>query len=444
MTKIFVQDIVPAGKRSIRNIPLPNNKSMPVVEKEMPSEDEQPKKKSPKTEQKYDKPPTRPGTKRKFSGFGMWFAGIVVLLVVIYAASFMFVSATATITPKEINTPISVAGKAIADATDGTLPYTLVTLSREGSKEVPAGSEEKVERKASGKIIIYNTTPDAQTLITNTRFQSPAGLIFRIPAQISVPGQKTVNGVTTPGSISVTVTADAPGEQYNIGLSDFTIPGFKDDPKYLKFSAKSDPASPISGGYIGTVRKVTPTDTAAAKISIETQLKNELLTSLDGQIPDTHVLFRSAATFSFEELPQASGDAAGTAVVREKGSVYGILFDKNELSKYLALRLTDVGQKDVTIKNIDTLNFVLDDMSNFNPSTTKEISFKLDGNANFVWNIDREAVAQSLVGQKRANIRAILANYESVDRANVVIQPFWILSLPKNPAKIQVEIDTTR
>ncbi len=451
MTKIFVQDIVPAGKRSIRNIPLPTSKSMPmapkeVVEKDVVAEEiEQPTRKGSKSV----KPPKTPKTKSGFPGFGVWATIVVALLVVIYAGSFLFVTATATIVPKEANVPITVNGKATSQdsmSTDATgLHFTIATLTREGSKEVPAGTEEKVEKKATGKIIIYNSySADPQTLVANTRFETASGLIFRIPAQVVVPGQKTVNGVVTPGSVEVSVNADAAGEKYNIGLGDFTIPGFKGDPRFAKFSAKSDPKAPIAGGFVGVARKVTANDTAAAKVAIETQLKNELQSALNSQIPDTHVLFGGASTFDFDELPQEAGEASGTATIKEKGTVYGILFDKNELSKYLAMQSSEIGEKDVTVENIDSLHFTLDNMAGFNPASTKDITFKLDGTADFVWNVNKDDVAKSLTGEKRGNIRGILANFESVDRASVSIHPIWIFSMPKNADKIRVEIEETQ
>jgi hypothetical protein len=446
MAKIFVQDIVPAGKRSIRNIPLPVSRAESTGVKI-------PRQTSARNEDSFDEKLSRkskqapesrePRTHKSKSRLGMWVSLVACVLVLAFVGSFVFVSATVTVAPREITLPLNTPGSATAGpSTDGALGFTLVTLSREGSKQVPAGTEERVDRKASGKVVIYNSySTSPQTLVANTRFESPTGLIFRIQSQVIVPGMKTVNGVTTPGSIAATIYADAGGEKYNIGLSDFTIPGFKGDPRYAKFSAKSDPKSPITGGFVGTEKKVTASDLAAAKVSIETQLKSELQNLIESQIPETHVLFKGATTFDFNSLPQESSGSTTLATIREQGTVYGILFSKSELSKFLASRLGEINGKDVAIDNFDSLTFSLSDMANFDPKTTQKIDFTLAGDAHFVWNIDTATISNSLAGQKRANIKAIMASFESIDRANVSLNPVWVFTLPKNPAKITVQLE---
>src|SRR3989344_755828 len=305
MKKILLREVVPSGKRSIRNIPLPNSKSRPSTK-------DAPLNETGVTKNSAQKTPSRRGASIKFSNLGIWVIALVVLIGLGYAGSFLFVSATVTVIPKEITVPIDLTGTASLEPADGELGFTIATLSREGSKKIPASGEEKVERKASGKIIIYNNNGmNGQKLVANTRFETPDGLIFRIQESVLVPGQKTVSGVATPGSITATVHADQPGEKYNVGLSDFTIPGFKSDSRFVKIIAKSDPKFPIKGGFVGAVKKIAPTDAASAKLAIETQLKNELQEDLKSQIPDSHVLFNKAFTFSFEELPQNNEKDSG-------------------------------------------------------------------------------------------------------------------------------------
>lgn len=444
MAKRFVQDVVPSGRRSIRNIPLPESRG---GESEVRASDSgvRARKSAPEAspkETRAEKSKSTPKTSKRSSRWLLWLVGIIVLLGAIYAVSYIFVSASVTIAPKEVTTPASVAGTAVLDPSTQGLAYTIVTLEREGSKEVPASGEEKVEKKASGRITIYNNAGTApQQLVANTRFESNNGLIYRIQSAATVPGAKTVNGVTTPGSLTVTVYADQAGEKYNINLSDFTIPGFKGDPKYTKITAKSDPASPISGGYIGTAKKVAAADLASAKVSIEADLKTSLQDMIQTQIPDTHVLFKNASTFSYTELPQGTSTKNSSALIREKGTMYGILFERKALSKFLADKLAIDQEHGATVANLEDLSFTLDNLASFNPNTTKEISFKLSGTAEFVWDIDSNKIAESLAGQKRAKIKDILGKFEEVSRANVSIKPIWVITMPRNPEKIKVQLD---
>jgi hypothetical protein len=374
---------------------------------------------------------------------------VVLLIVVllaggIFSIPLFFSSATVVISPKEMNLPVNVTGSASLGSTNGALKYEIATLSREGTKEIPASGEEEVRRSATGKIVIYNDySAEPQTLVARTRFETPGGLIFRIQEQITVPGQKTVSGVKTPGSVTATVIADAPGEEYNVGLADFTIPGFEGDPRFSKFSAKSDPQNPITGGFVGVIKKVSESDQTASKIAIEAELKKELSEQLTSQIPNTHILFRNGATFSFEELPQEPGSSNSTAIIKERGTIHGILFNRKDLSEFIANNYEQIKGKKVNIENLDSISFTLNEVNLFNPETSEEISFKIVGDAKFVWEIPTDEVKNSLIGQKRSNIKDILSKFEAVERANLSFMPPWTLSIPKDPSKIKLEIEAS-
>jgi len=99
------------------------------------------------------------------------------------------------------------------------LPLEIMQLDMTERKTAKATGVENVEKKASGRIVVYNEFSSApQKLIATTRFETPDGKIYRIKDAVTVPGA---------GSVEATVYADQPGEEYNIDLTDFTIPGFK-------------------------------------------------------------------------------------------------------------------------------------------------------------------------------------------------------------------------
>lgn len=442
MAKVFLQDVVPNNKRSIRNIPLPGGKidTPPPIIKDLTY---QKKTKKTQTESRVSDP--TPENRRRFGSPTLWISILILLLVIGYAVSFLFVSATIKIIPKELSTRIEVDGIATVEPTATGLGYTIITLDKEIGREVNSAGEERVEKNASGKIIIYNSNSSApQTLIANTRFQTTSGLIFRIKNAVTIPGQKVVDGVALPGSLTTTVYADKPGEEYNVGLSDFTIPGFAGDSKFETILAKSDPSSPIMGGFVGMIKKVSQTDLESAKVAIETQLRSELLDELKSQVPDNYVLFKDAHSFNFKELPQTTDSSGNKAVIKEKGSVYAVLFDREKLSKTLAMSSPEIGQKDIFVSNLDSLEFVLNNKITFNPISATEINFKISGNARFEWKIDQNMVKSELVNKKRAEVRDILKKFESIDRAKVKINPIWIFSLPKNQDKINILVGSAQ
>src|SRR3989338_4190473 len=121
----------------------------------------------------------------------------------------------------------------------------------------------------AGGVVPVSTaySPASQRLIANTRFEAPDGHIYRIRDSVTVPGMK--QGVA--GTVSATLYADSPGPAYNkSGGVSFTIPGFKNDPRDAKITARSEGA--LSGGFVGDETVVAPADLAAAKAALQKQM----------------------------------------------------------------------------------------------------------------------------------------------------------------------------
>lgn len=443
MAKKIVEDVLPP-RRTIRDIPLPGGKrekkekitNTPKVAVQTRVQ------KEPRKEARRSRP------KRNYTRLGIWVLALLCVIGLVFVSSFLFAGATVTITPKQQSITVNETFSAEKESSTGGLSYTLISVSKEGSKTVPAGGEEKVETRATGKIIIYNNYSTApQTLVKNTRFETPDGLIFRIQENITIPGYTKSNTIVLPGFLKVTVVADQPGEKYNVGLADFTIPGFKGDPRYTKFNAKSDPAAKIEGGFSGVVRKITDADKTAAKNEIESALKSELVELAKTQIPSTHILFDEMTLFSFEQLPQTSGSST-TATIKEKGTIHGILFDRIELTNFLAEGSIseESNTSSLNATNLEELNVVFENKNSFNPGAPGTVSAKIDGNLNVLWdvtarNAENRTLEEELAGKKRNEINGILSKFSSIERAEVVVRPFWSTSFPEKPNKIKVKIE---
>ena len=132
--------------------------------------------------------------------------------------------------PLKASIPVAVSKNInSSNLASGIIPGQYFSLNKSGSKIFTVEGENKeVISKASGYIEIYNAYGAAsQKLVAQTRFETKEGKIFRIQNSIIVPGAKMISGSLTPSSIRAKVVADSAGEEYNIGSSYFTIPGFK-------------------------------------------------------------------------------------------------------------------------------------------------------------------------------------------------------------------------
>ncbi len=366
----------------------------------------------------------------------LWTLVVVCLGVLFYVVSVLFTGATVTVLPLSqkvtVNTTL-LASKA-AEVKGSDLQYQLVTLSDQLQKEVVAQGTRMEEKKASGQIVIYNNDSiTAQRLIRNTRFQTPEGLIYRISEPVTVPGKKG----TVPGSLEVTVYADTAGADYNIGLTDFTIPGFKTSPtKYKNIYARSK--TTMTGGSKGVVRVVKPEDEKAARDTMVADLKARLLASAAAQTPEGYAFFDRATLFNVEQLPSQNKDT-DTVVLTQKVVLTGLVLERKALAAAIAMKqLNGYDEKPIDLSTLDDLDIVPQNMS-IGVFDRDPVKLAISGTASFVWLYDAAKISQALVSQKTAEYKEVMVAFPEVTTVKVVVRPFWRSAFPDEATRIVVE-----
>lgn len=384
--------------------------------------------------------------KKSGAGKGVLFALLFALLLAIgFFVADYFAMATIEVTP--ITRGVQIDNKFIATVGEGEegLTFHFTSLSEEKAKEVPATIEKKIQKKASGRVTIFNSyNGDSQRLIKNTRLESPSHKIYRIDESVVVPGAKVVDGKTVPGSVNATIYADVAGKEYNLSEPvDFTIPGFKGDPRYTKFKAMTIPGSAITGGFSGTVK--VPSDEAikTAQEELKQDLKKIAVEKARAQIPTEVSFFPGSMIVKFEEVPQ-DYTVSDTANVSMKATVSVFFFDTAELTKKIAELLPPADRENpFTITNMSALDFkFVDPVDNVILSDLKEIRFHLVGSANFVGQIDSKKISADFAGKSKKEIGEIIKKQINVGDANVIVRPMWKKVFPSDPAKITVKIIT--
>jgi hypothetical protein len=433
-----MQDFVPPEKRSIRNISIdrPQTTSPEMGESEQPSEN-----------LGAMLPPRF--FKEKKTGWRRYAlrGGIVVVavLIILFVISSLFSSATVAVTPKHTLASLDHTFSAFASPATGAVGFQTVTLDKEASMEVAATGQETVSKPASGTIIVYNNyDTNTQKLITNTRFETKDGLVYRIHAPVVIPGQHKdpATGELTPGSLEVVVYADQPGEKYNVGLTDFTIPGFKEqnDPRYAKFYARSKTA--MSGGFSGVVRTASAADTQTAVDTLKAQLTTELSQGITAALPEGFLPVPSSAALSFETLPNGNGKSDSTVSIQVKGTVSEVAIDETSLGAQVAqVFVPDYDGSDVYFQDPSAIS-ITPTASSTLAAGAGQIEFKITGVTNLLWKYDEKKLAQDLAGVSRNAVSTVFAKYPGIEKADVSVSPFWKTSLPGNPDKITVVTQT--
>ncbi|MDO8604323.1 MAG: hypothetical protein Q7K40_02915 [bacterium] len=372
----------------------------------------------------------------------LWALLFVLFLVLAFVVANYFESATITVSPVSKNIVLDSKFTADKEEVSGELMFQLMSLTEEKTKEVPATIEKSIQKKASGRVVIYNNySADSQRLIKNTRLESPDRKIFRIEDSVVVPGIRIVGGKSTPGSVEALVYADVAGKEYNIGTSNFTIPGFKGDPRYTKFYASSKVDAPIGGGFSGTIKVPTDEVVSAAREELKQELKKTTIEKARAQIPESKTFFPGSMVLKFEEVPEEySSDKTAKVAMRATVSVF--FFDTVALTDILASRaLPEEKNIPFTVSNMSTLDFKFTDaVENLVPSDLSKIKFHLRGETKFIGNIDVEKIRTELLGKDKKDFSKIITSQNTIDTADAVIRPMWKTVFPTDPTKVTVKI----
>lgn len=445
----MMQDFTPGEKRSVRNISIDRPQTLSGNGGAPSAPNEGPQMPPPSSPREPGMPPFPRAFGRKerskWARLSIWGgAALVCVIILIVIIGSFFEGATVTIVPRHALVSLENTLTVGSTGDSAVIPYDEVSISLEDTREVPATGEERVEQAASGRIVVYNDY-DAESLrlIKNTRFETPEGLIYRIRDSIVIPGQKKdANGNTVPGSIEIEVFADSPGETYNIGLTDFTVPGLKEgnDPHFEKVYGRSK--TPMEGGFVGTVKTASNDDTTTARTELKDALTAKSQGALEASLPDGYMVLPETLTTSFEDLPNADGAETGTVSIRMKATVRGIAIDSHILAESAAkIRIPDYGGE--PIRFLDTRGLTL---SAENPLSISELPdtfpVTISGSGTLVWVIVADTLRESLIGIPRSDAQDVFARNPAIQNADLRISPVWRRSLPDDPETIKIVEDT--
>lgn len=375
--------------------------------------------------------PGGPRTPRSFP----WGIALIALIIVIGSgvALYAFAAAQVTITPTSNTT--TVAGNFSATYNSGDLPYALVSVDKTVSANVPAESTETVNDPAQGSITISNTQATSQTLIKNTRFQTAAGLIFRIQDSVTIPA----GSASSPGTVKATVYADTGGDQYNIGPTTFTVPGLKGSDAFTQVTAKSTEA--FTGGFAGTRPSVSQATRDAQNEKSKAALNTALTSAIAAQVPAGYVVLPGATFTSYTPVNDTVGKD-NSVNVNLKGTATAVALPNAALAKTIAYQtIGSYSGQPVTLSDWSGLT-----MTPSSPGTpTAEqgtFAFSLAGKTTVVWNVDSQKIAGAVAGKDRKTAYSIIQSFPEVHSAVLTVRPFWSSSFPQDPKDIKVSTST--
>ena len=349
----------------------------------------------------------------------------------------LFAGAKVVVHPLEREVPVNTTLSA-SEIETALLPFEVVRIEKVATQPVPADGSETVEDRASGTVTVYNEfSSSAQRWVTNTRFESPNGLIYRVKEPVTIPGMKDGK----PGTVEVTIYADEAGDVYNTGLVDFVIPGLAGSPQFESLYAKGK--TPLSGGFIGERPVVSESKAEEVRVLAREALSKDLNDTIADQIPSGFTLLGNSVAITFESLSNGEGDGAGQASIREKGTASALVFPTDALAASLAEKtIASYNEDAVTIGSTNTLTVSnLPSASELNGAT--ELSVAISGTVDIVWKVSADQIKTGISGKTREAAETVLSNIPGIDRAELILRPFWRNSFPTDSEKITVSINAS-
>lgn len=324
-----------------------------------------------------------------------------------------------------------------ADSKSLTIPSQVFTQKKNTELRFPASGKKQVERKAIGKMIVYNSySSEPQPLVANTRFISPDGKLFRLVKGIIVPGAKIIEGKIAPSNIETDVIADRAGPEYNIEpVKLFTIPGFKNTPKYQAFYGESKES--MRGGFIGEVAYPTLDDIKSAKTRVAQVLGDDLKATIFSQIPEGFKILNEAASFgTVSQTIKEEVDSENNFSIFSEAKMTVIGFREIDVSGILRSRAQEDRGTEFEIQNSD-LKYGLG-RADFQSG---KVSFLVEFRASLRHKVDIESLKNRSAGRPEKDLKAIIFALPGVENATVSLWPFWVGTVPTDLDKIRITVD---
>lgn len=321
------------------------------------------------------------------------------------------------------------------------IPGQAVKTTMKIENKFLSSGEKEVEKKAQGKITIYNELDSMPQPMIPSRFQEEkSGKIFWSTKSIIVPGAAIKDGKVIPGTIEIDTVASEAGNDFNIECSkntpcNFTIPAWRSTVKFNKLYAKS--FSPLMGGSIGKAKIATQEDFNRAKEDTISQLRNEIKNALLQKVPpDLYFLEEGLQEKIITSGASVKvGDVAESFMFEVEMELSSFVFNKNDINSLIDYHLKDkLSDQKGLVPDVEKFSF------NVNRNDDN-IEVRVAGDKNIVWKINPESIKKDILNKDKGGLQQYFNNIQGVENVRVDLWPFWVKKTPKNGDKVKIIIE---
>ncbi len=324
------------------------------------------------------------------------------------------------------------------DAVYNKIPVERIEITSEKTETYSTMGKKRMTEKARGEITVYNEySSNPQKIVANTRFLSKEGQLFKISESITIPGFSRVEGKDVPGEVTATVYADAPGEEYNIGASSFTLPGLQGHPKYSSVYARSTQA--MSGGIDKDVLYFSESDYITAKDKLVKIAEEESEQDFLSKISDQVILLENTKERSDTEVKTdikigaIADDFQMTVLVKTSA----LFIDKNNLDNLISEKINSELGKNMELVEGSRNYEIGGTVKNENGSVAIPVYVTQD----LITKVDMDKIKEEIAGKSESELNNYFNNIREIESANIEFWPDWVKSVPASWDKINIEFE---
>lgn len=319
------------------------------------------------------------------------------------------------------------------------IPAKTFNDQKTGAQDFSATGTTLKEAKAEGIIRVYNNySTQEQPLLAQTRFVSSDGKMFRTIQREVLAGGRQEGGKFIAGETDIKVSAAEPGEDYNIGPSTFSIPGFAGTPKYTAFYGKS--FSNMSGGFKGEKARVSQEDLDRAREVLGERLKKESRESLQSSLPEGFILLDGALfqEITEENYSEETGSGADSFNFQAKVKSTGLVFERGDIEKF-ARGLINFNIEEG--RKLQEESLEINYSSELVDLNAGKMVLNLEIKAKVYSDINLEEVKKAVLGKSSQEVRIYLEDQTEIIKTEINLGPFWRRKIPENMDKVEIKLE---
>lgn len=332
---------------------------------------------------------------------------IILLGVIVFMSS---KRSTITVITKsdsvEVNETVLVGG----DGIQGEIKTQEIELTA-NFKPTEVKEEQSI---ATGAVTLHNDSSLSQPLVATTRLLASDGILFRLKNRVTVPAG---------GTIQAEVYADQPGSSSEIGPTQFTIPGLREETQKLIYATSEEK-------MVGGIKKtgvISTADWTRAQQEMQEKIKALGKEKFSTTTEEQTVVF-GLTNFSMNSESKV-GDELEEFLVVGKGTLVAVYYNvddvkiklKEELEKHLISEYELVASGDENM----TVNLGNFDLEN----NQAELTVYCNG----VVSLSPESPQISkdmFFGKTKDEVRRYLLSLDHIQGVEIKFSPAWMRTVP--------------